>query len=469
MNFKNFAQSWKYHLIVLISAVLTIVVGAYIRNAMSGDEKQEPSVLRSLQTEVQQLRSTLRRNELKTIEQDIAEAAREVLPRVVSIAGGPESAPPIVTLNDTTPELRRFSSSSDDNRPGVSGMLLDGEGHILTTSKSVDAATGFVVTFADGTQRPAGLVGAEEQLALLKLEQTEGLAALSELSAPPPPQPGGWLIRLGREGAGREGLSVGLLTAIRRDAAGRDSYLLDSRLAPELDGGPAIDLDGRIVGINIMVRGEGLTIPIDRAMKVIESLKSRRQRTPKSSIGIELQDLTDEMKQFLKVERGALITAVMPGSPASRAGLLPMDVVTGIDGQPAASAGELIGKITAAPSGTKFQLNLKRAGLERTLEVETSKVRKDATGAGDFGIRLFREQNGVRVTEVLADSPAQKLGLRPGDRILTIDGRPVRGFADFQSLTVAGQVQLWLIRRGEQTFCITIREGVEGVGGVKFP
>jgi len=466
MNLKNFAQSWKYHLIVLVSAILTIVIGAYIRNAVSGDEKQEPSVLRSLQTEVQQLRSTLRRNELKTIEQDIAEAARDVLPRVVSITGGSESAPPIVTLNDTTPELRRFSSSGDENRPGVSGMLLDGEGHILTTSRAVEARTNFVVTFADVTQRPASLVAAEEQLALLKLEQTEGLAAPAELSAPPPPQPGNWLIRLGREGAGREGLSMGLLTAIRRDFEGRDSYLLDSRLAPELDGGPAIDLDGRIVGINIMLRGEGLTIPIDRAMKVIESLKSGRRKTPKSSIGIELQDLTDEMKRFLKVERGALITAVMPGSSASRAGLLPMDVVTGVGGQPVASAGELIGKITAAPAGTKLQLNLNRAGVERTLEVETSSVRKDAAGGDDFGIRLFREQNGVRVTEVLAGSPAQKLGLRPGDRILTINGRPVRGFTDFQSPTGTGQVQLWLIRRGEQTFCITIREVVEGV---KFP
>lgn len=463
MNLKNLAHTWRYHLIILVAAVLTIVVGGYIRRAISGDEKSENSLLRTLQTEVQQLRSTLRRNELKTIQQDVAELAMGVQPRVVSIVGAKESRRPIVTLTDALPESRRVSIR--DERPGGSGLLLDREGHILTSAAVAEDPSGFIVRFGDGIERPARLLATDpvERLALLKLERVDDLPAAAPLNAPAPPQIGGWLVRLGRSADGRNSLSMGLLTTIRKDLSGEEVYAIDAQFAPELDGGPAIDLDGGIVGINI-AHGGGVTIPVDRVIRAIDRLRSRAAKSPRSAIGIELQDLTGEMKKMLSVEHGALVTRVLPEGPAAEAGIEPMDAIIFTGQEPVNSAAALLERIHAAVPGSALQMTVLRSGTTRTIEVRTVQ-QSSADRAGriqpdsEFGLSLFRQRDpdGVRIVAVEPDSPADRLGLRAGDRILSVNGRQIRGFVEFQRASTEPS-QLWLVRRGDQTFGITIRQ-----------
>jgi S1-C subfamily serine protease len=278
---------------------------------------------------------------------------------------------------------------------------------------------------------------------------------------------------LGRAPTGRPSISLGWLGAIRRDALGRETFFLDAEFTPELDGSPAINLSGQIAGINVFRRdlNTGVMLPIEHAMTVAQAIRTDRQSAPQSSIGVEVQDLSDDMKRALTASQGILITQVTAGSTALKAGLKPMDIVVRADGKDMNLARDLTNFIQQSPPGTKLKLTIVRAGAEKEIEVETTAFNSSTSPTTITirpGLELSpdRSARGVEITVVRAHSEAQKLGLQMGDRVQAINGIAVQSNSEIEQLQrrlPPDAPQLWLIRRGEQSFGVVVQEGGKGL------
>ena len=175
----------------------------------------------------------------------------------------------------------------------------------------------------------------------------------------------------------------------------------------------------------------------------------------------------------------SVVVAVLPGSPAERAGLAQGDLITAIDGAPVGSAAELRAAIEAIAEGAAYTLTIDRGGAARTLEVEREAasagnawraellrsialllILQETPGGEDLPPSLLGEMvgetpNGLLVFAVFPGSPADSGGVRPGDLLVSMGGRPVRTLADLEALMrsfapTSGKVEVVLLRDGEE-------------------
>ncbi len=338
---KRVNKTKTYHSIIFLSAALVLLSGGLLRGIRPEENAMrfEVSTLESLRKEVEGVQTVLKKSELESIEQTIDSVIQKALPAVVAIRSVQGLQPPrtIAIFNDyldsqaigTTPALASVAS----------GVLIDVEGHILTTDKVVDAGDRFNILLDNGSQLFADLVAFDqaEHLAVLKLRESNVLIKLAEIDEKPAQQAGTWLVSLARSPTGQRSVSLDMISVVRRDATGLETFLLDSSIVAEQDGCPAINLEGKITGINLRQPqdngNQGYVIPISHALKVAQRLIHAKIPEPQSWIGIELQELSDDLREYFEVEQGALISLVKSDSPAAGSGLREMDMVVRINGQ----------------------------------------------------------------------------------------------------------------------------------------
>jgi S1-C subfamily serine protease len=475
----RFSKSKTYHLVIFISAALVLLTGGLLRG-VSQDKKSmrfDISTLESLRKEVEGVQTVLKKGELESIEETIDSLIQNALPAVVAIrpVQGLQPLRAIALYNDY--QLLQPMGATTAFASIASGVIIDDAGHILTSDKVAKAGDRFNILFDDGTQQFADLVAFDqaEHLALLKLRESNVLMRSADFDDKPLPQAGVWLIRLGRSPTGQRSVSLGMISVVRRDASGREAFLLDSAIPSEQDGCPALNLEGEITGINHRPPqnngNQSLVIPISHALNVARRLLTEREPEPQSWIGVELQELSEDLREYFAVDQGALISLVKSDSPASRAGLREKDLLVRLNDQPVATARRLIEMINQSPPGARLRLTIRRDARERVFEVETRPYRSvtDRTeqNAGEQTLVLELDHKfsteGVKLKTIRPAALAAQLGLQADDVIVTVDRMRLDSHADFrraQRNRPASDMQLWRIRRGEQIFFLAVREKV---------
>ncbi|MBO0797511.1 MAG: PDZ domain-containing protein, partial [Blastocatellia bacterium] len=455
-----------YHIVIFLSAVLVLLIGGLLRGATQEDKKPvrfEVSSLEDLRKEVVGVQTALKKGELESIEESIDSAIKKALPAVIAIRSiqGLQPMRAIAVYDDyqLSPPAGKITTFTSL----ASGVIIDGAGHILTSDKVAEAGDHFNILFDDGTQQFADLVAFDktEHLALLKLREANASISLARFDEKPLPQAGVWLIRLGRSPTGNRSVSLGMVSIIRRDASGLETFLLDSATAPEQDGCPALNLEGEITGINIRQPqnnggGQGLVIPIAHALKVARRLATETEPTPQSWIGLELQELSEDLCEYFKADQGALISLVKSGSPAQRAGLREMDLIVRCNDQSVTTAKQLIDVINSTAPGTRLKLAIRRNGSERLYEVVTLPYRniteQTETESDESEQTLVLEPDrqypdrGVKLKTIRPAALAARLGLQADDVIIAVDRRRLESDAELQRLQqrkADGEMQLW--------------------------
>lgn len=478
MKTAGFIKSKLYHIVILSAAALIIVLGGIYRKSIAEKSAQagEP-VIEELKGEIEIIKNALTKNELEAIESLIDEVTRRIRPAVVSVkpvesAPSPRSA---YVFEDYPKNLER-ESAPPQFESGVSGLLIDREGHILTSANAVRSATQFNILFSNSSQRIADLVAldAGEHLALLKLRETDLGIAPPEFARTRPARAGEWLINLGRLPSGQPSLSLAMLSAIRQDLMGRETYHLNLEVQPDQDGSAAASLEGRVIGINLRLTESGdtrsMTIPIARVLDVAQRLKAGAASTGQSWIGLELQDMDENLKKHFAIEQGAVIIRLKEDSPAMKAGLKSMDIITSVDGVPAPSARAIIEQVNNKPAGSILKLTIRRNSIEQSVTVQTASFAEgSAKGLGvknpaderSFGIEIVRDSSlrGAEIKSVRLQSDALRLGLKAGDLIVEINGARITdysGFLDKQKSIADDQSQIWQIERQDKRFLIAI-------------
>lgn len=255
------------------------------------------------------------------------------------------------------------------------GVVVEA-GLVLTASHTVREEADIQVTLADGTTLGAELLGRDpnSDLAVLKLVDAVGTPAeISEQA-----QVGQLTLALGRPGSAVEA-SFGILSAVggplRTHGGGLiESYLRTDAIAyPGFSGGPLVNAEGRVLGINTSGLGWGslLAIPVKQAWKIAKSIQEHGG-IKRGYLGVRSQWVEVPAEAKHEQASGLLIAGIEPDSPAAAAGLMVGDIITGFAGQPVRDHDDLMVQLNSGVVGTPTALDYLRGGAQHTAQVTLS-------------------------------------------------------------------------------------------------
>jgi serine protease Do len=348
------------------------------------------------------------------------------------------------------------------------GMLIDDQGHILTNNHVVAGATEINVLLADGKTYPADLVGTDPKtdLAVIRISAEETLPTMT-FGDSDKMKVGDWVVAIGHPRGLDQTVTQGIISAKHRrgvlDPSSYQDYLqTDAAINPGNSGGPLLNLDGQVIGVNAAIatesggfEGIGFAIPSNMAVHVARELIDHGKVT-RGWLGVSISDPTAEQLKTLKIEdqKGALITEVVPDSPADRAGLKKDDLVTRYQGQPIEDAAALQSKVGDTSVGEEARLVVTRDGRPVGVTVKIGNmedaVRKIAASLRDrLGVVVrpltaketqqygLEPGQGVAIATLDPNGLLAKVGFEKDDVILDINNIPVQGVEGFVAVVKA--------------------------------
>lgn len=417
----------------------------------------------------------------------------------VTVAGvhkGVESWLPPSLQNDPFFQFFRGLPGFGERPPGGespfrsqgSGFIISSDGLVLTNAHVVREAREVTVVLADRREFKARVLGADAatDVAVLRID-ARGLPVV-RLGDAQQLEVGDPVLAIGSPFGFEQTATQGIVSAKGRSLPGDAAVPFiqtDAAVNPGNSGGPLFDASGAVVGINAQIysqsggyQGLSFAIPINVALKVKDQLLATGQ-VAHARLGVNVQDLNQALAESFGLSRpeGALVSAVAPRSAAAAAGLKPGDIITELDSVAVRRAGDLSSRIGVAAPGELVRLKVWRNGASVDLVARLGRVEDGAQAphspapepaAGPLGLRLRtptaqeREQSagpGGLVIENVS-GPAARAGLRPGDRLLALNGTPVETVEQVRALVGSKPRSVaLLIDRGGQRLFVPVESG----------
>lgn len=413
------------------------------------------------------------------VPETFADLAAKVKPAVVSVAverkSGPNDRRFSPNFRNPFPEgspyhefFRRFFDGPGEGGPSRpprrfravgSGFVVDPSGFIVTNHHVVNRATRVEVIFDGGKRLDAEVVGRDPKtdLALLRVKADEPLPHVAWGDSDKI-RVGDWIMAVGNPFGLNSTVTAGIVSARGRSlgsAALVDFLQVDAPINKGNSGGPTFSMDGRVIGVNTAIYsptggsvGLGFAIPSNTARRVIEELKTGG-KISRGWLGVYIQFVSDDISKAVGLDKphGALVTNVMPESPAARAGIEAGDVIVSWAGKTVKDMRDLVRKVASTKAGKTVTAGIWRAGNRKSLTVEVAesgaqqaaasgepahqgdaKLGLSVAPANDTLRRRFglgRDVEGLVIVEVRPGSPAAKKSLRPGDLVTHVNGNEV--------------------------------------------
>jgi S1-C subfamily serine protease len=294
---------------------------------------------------------------------------------------------------------------------------------------------------------------------------------------------GDYVIAVGTPFGLNQTVTSGIVSALGRSGLGIEGYenfiQTDASINPGNSGGPLVDLDGKLVGINTAIVGPsggnvgiGFAIPSNMVRQVMMQLEQYGE-IKRGQLGVSVQDLTAELAKAMHLENsgGAVITQIMKGSAAEKAGLHVSDVVVAVDDKPIISASDLRIVIGMMRLGTQVKLSILRDGKPMTVSAVIAKAQQEEEKAAEISKRLAGAKlgsitpdhplagrvEGVEVLHVDSGSVAAFAGLQAGDIIVSVNREPTRNLEELRAAIKASKGELLLnVRRDDSALFIVI-------------
>ena len=313
-----------------------------------------------------------------------SEAVRNAAPAVVNIFTSRAAKPRRHPLMDD-PMFQFFGEGPDDlpntNSLG-SGVIVNEQGYILTNNHVVEGMDEIEVLLADNSRLSAKVVGADPDtdLAVLKVDAKAPLPAIV-FGSLDTVHVGDVVLAIGNPFGVGQTVTMGIVSALGRTHLGINTYenfiQTDAAINPGNSGGALIDSAGTLVGINTAIfsrtggsLGIGFAIPVSTAKQVMQQIIEKGEVT-RGFIGVQAQEISDEIVEAFKLPdaQGVIIADVVPGGPASKAGVKERDVLLMIDGRPIEDQTAMLNVVADLKPGSTVPLRVRRAGKEVDLQI----------------------------------------------------------------------------------------------------
>ncbi|RUM41254.1 MAG: serine protease [Desulfobulbus sp.] len=335
-----------------------------------------------------------------------------------------------------------------------SGFIISSDGMILTNNHVVEDADTIKVRLADEREFTAKVIGTDPQsdVALIKIDghdlPTLPLGNSDKLEV------GEWVIAIGSPFELSQTVTVGVVSAKGRSRLGINDYenfiQTDAAINPGNSGGPLLNIHGEAVGINTAIfsrsggyMGIGFAIPVNMAKNIQKQLQKNGKVT-RGWLGVVIQNVNADLAQSFNLDKaeGILISEVADDSPAAKSGLKQGDVILSLNDTPLADVTDLRNKIAMTTPESSIDLQIIRHGHKKTIAVrigeqpssfghpeKQKKARGNDSTLENMGLSLqdlsaelakqfnYSKGQGVLIAEVAPDSPASRVGLRPGQLI----------------------------------------------------
>ena len=411
------------------------------------------------------------------------------------------SFPPGMQIPEGTPfdELFKhfFNSPGRRSQPYEShslgsGFVLSSDGYILTNHHVIKNADKIIVRFSDHNELEAKILGSDERsdVALLKVEATNLRAV--KFGDSTQLKVGEWVLAIGSPFGFDYSATAGIISALGRSLPS-DSYVpfiqTDVAINPGNSGGPLFNLNGEVIGINSQIysrtggfMGLSFAIPMDIAMDVVAQIKAQGY-VSRGWLGVAIQNVTHELAESFGLEkpRGALVSKVLTGSPAAKAGLEPGDIILTFDSKIVLTSSALPPIVGRTLIGKSVDIMVMRNNTRKIIQVTIKELPKSDEMArynGNMGfsiddrlaieiVNLSNEQrenftipNGGVVVVKVSSGHAATAGLRPGDLILSINNYKITDTKHFLALTKIlpeGKAIPLLVHRGNSAIFLALR------------
>jgi serine protease Do len=378
-----------------------------------------------------------------------------------------------------------------------SGVIVSEDGYIVTNNHVIEKAQEIVVLLSNKKDYKAKLIGADPKtdIAIIKID-VKGLTALpwgdsNKLKV------GEIVFAIGNPFGLNQTVTMGVISAVGRANVGiadyEDFIQTDAAINPGNSGGALINARGELIGINTAIlsrtggyQGIGFAVPSIMARQVMESLV-KYKKVVRGWLGVSIQDVTSDLAEEFGVKdlKGALVSGVMKGSPAEKAGIKQGDVILQYNDKIVEDTGHLRNMVSQTPIGTKVHIKLLRQKKEVGVEVVVAELPKKMAEAPsrnseeseenqeessaltglvvreltpDLAAHLGIDENekGVVVVKVDPDSKLFEAGIRPGDIVLQINQKNIGSIEDYKKaaskIHSKERVLLLIRRKGEDLF-----------------
>jgi len=346
-----------------------------------------------------------------------------------------------------------------------SGFIISADGYVMTNNHVIRDADEVIVRLSDRREFTAKVVGSDERsdVALLKIDASR--LPIVKIGKSKDLKVGEWVLAIGSPFGFDHSVTAGIVSAKGRSLPS-ENYVpfiqTDVAINPGNSGGPLFNMDGEVIGVNAQIysrtggfMGLSFAIPIEVAMNVADQLKTKG-RVTRGWLGVLIQDVTADLAESFDMDkpRGALVSRVLPDSPASRAGFEVGDVILAFNGDEVNHSKDLPPLVGRTPVNESVPVRVLRQGKTRTLKVvigelpaedeirvannepKTSQLNRigvtvsELTDAQRKKIEI--DAGGVLVNEV--DGAAAQAGLRRGDVITMLNNEKISGIKQFEKV-----------------------------------
>lgn len=392
---------------------------------------------------------------------------------------------------------RDFGADREPRSLG-SGFIIEQDGYILTNAHVVRKAKEIIVKLSDQRQMPAKLIGQDDEsdLAVLKIEGKD--LPVVTLGSSEQLKVGEWVLAIGSPFGFERSATAGIVSAKGRSLQ-TERYIpfiqTDVAINPGNSGGPLFNLKGEVVGVNAQIlsrtggyMGVSFAIPIDVAVEVVKQLKDSG-KVLRGWLGVSFQEITSDLaKSFgLADAQGALVSSLVEGSPAEKAGIKIGDVILRYDGHDIHDAADLPHLVGPTRPGKKVEVEVLREGKKKTIDVviaelpaeyassRGAKIRErgepDAEEYNRLGVQVRDlttkerastkvEQGGTMVVGVEPGSPASHARLLKDDIIVEFNREAIKNTEHLNHLATAAPKDkplAMLVKRGDGQLYVVVR------------
>lgn len=319
---------------------------------------------------------------------DISNVVEDVMPAMVSIVNN-------YTQTGTTFWGQQYSQQGASSGSGI--IVAENESELLIVSNNhvVQGMDTLEVTFIDGSVAQAYIKGtdAEMDLAVIAVplenlsQETKSAITIATMGDSDDLKLGTPVIAIGNALGYGQSVTSGIISALNREVTMEDGTVgtfiqTDTAINPGNSGGALLNINGEVIGINSnkiassQVEGMGYAIPISSASPIIADLLERQTRTEKVAaeeagyMGIEMQDVTDEIAAMLGIPQGVFVINVQEGTAAQQAGIQHGDIIIKFDGQRVSTRSELKQLVGYYRAGETLKVTVKRFADGRYEDVE---------------------------------------------------------------------------------------------------